>query len=84
MRFTHFEVTFQQAGICMPPMSLEGRRANAHLLVMFSAWTSQKLIKFSLQVGFRNDLSTTIAVLISGALVRGRLITKSMYTLVTE
>ena len=65
-------------------MSLEGRRANAHLLVMFSAWTSQKLIKFSLQVGFRNDLSTTIAVLISGALVRGRLITKSMYTLVTE
>ena len=51
MRFTHFQVTFQQAGICIPPVSLRGRRANAHLLVMFNAWTSQRLMKFSLPVG---------------------------------
>ena len=51
MRFTHFQVTFQQAGIYIPPVSLRGRRANAHLLVMFNAWTSQRLMKFSLPVG---------------------------------
>ena len=27
MRFTHFQVTFQQAGIYIPPVSLRGRRA---------------------------------------------------------
>ena len=43
MRFTHFQVTFQQAAIYIPPVSLRGRRANAHLLVMFNAWTSQRL-----------------------------------------
>ena len=32
-------------------MSLRGRRANAHLLVMFNAWTNQRLMKFSLPVG---------------------------------
>jgi len=50
-RFTHFQVTFQEAGICIPPLSLRGRRANGHLLVMFNAWTSQRLMKFSLPVG---------------------------------
>ena len=30
---------------------MRGRRANAHLLVMFNAWTSQRLMKFSLPVG---------------------------------
>ena len=34
-RFTHFQVTFQQT--------------YAHLLVMFNTWTSQMLMKFSLQ-----------------------------------
>ena len=43
------KVTFQQAGIYIPPVSL--RRANAHLLVMFNAWTSKRLMKFSLPVG---------------------------------
>ena len=49
MRFTHFQVTFHQARICIPPVSLRGRRANAHLLVTFNAWT--RLMKFSLPVG---------------------------------
>ena len=31
-----------------PPVSFRGRRANAHLLVMFNACTSQRLMKFSL------------------------------------
>ena len=51
MRFPHFQVTFQEAGICIPPVSLGGRRANALLLVMFNAWTSQRLLKFSPPVG---------------------------------
>ena len=51
MRFTHFQVIFQQTGIYIPPVSLRGRRANSHLLVMFSAWTRQRLMKFSLPVG---------------------------------
>ena len=60
MRFTHFPVTFQLAGIYIPPVSLRGRRANAHLLVMFNAWTSQRLMKFSLPVGHNcNHLKST-------------------------
>jgi len=37
MRFTHFQVPFQQT--------------NAHILVIFYVWTTQMLLKFSLQVG---------------------------------
>ena len=36
MRFSHFQVTFQQT--------------NAYLFVIFRAWTSQMFMKFSLQV----------------------------------
>ena len=50
-RFTHFQVIFQQAGIYIPPVSLRVQRGSAHLLVMFNAWTSQRLMKFSLPVG---------------------------------
>ena len=41
--FSHFRITFQQAGICISPV-LRSRRANAHLLVRFNAWTSQRLL----------------------------------------
>ena len=44
--FFHFHITFQQAGICVSPM-LRSRRANAHLLVKFNAWTSQRLINWN-------------------------------------
>ena len=33
MIFSHFQITFQQAGICISPMILQSWRANAHLLV---------------------------------------------------
>ena len=46
----HFQVTFQQAGIYVPNVSLRGRRANAHLLVMFNAWTSQRLMNSVFQL----------------------------------
>ena len=42
---------FQQVGVYIPIMSLGGQKANAHLSVMFSAWTSQKHMKSSHQVG---------------------------------
>ena len=33
MIFSHFQITFQQAGICISPVIFRNRRANAHLLV---------------------------------------------------
>ena len=64
MRSTHLEVTFQQwAGTYLPPdiqlillVGFGRRRAIAHLFIMFSAWTSQKFMKFSLQVGHSFNL----------------------------
>ena len=59
-----FEVTFQQwAGTYLPPdiqlilvVSFGRRRAIAYLFIMFSAWTSQKFMKFSLQVDHSANL----------------------------
>ena len=53
MTFSHFQITFQQAGICISPVILRSRRANAHLLVNlndFSPWTSQRLLQSNPQV----------------------------------
>ena len=61
MRFTHFQVTFQQAGIqYIPRVSLRGRRANAHLLAMFiPIWRRVRTARLLFQHGVG-----------SGALVR--------------
>ena len=41
----HFR-SFQQTGICISPVTLRrSRSANAHLLTMLNAWTSQRLLK---------------------------------------
>ena len=46
MTFSQFQITFQPAGICISPMILGSRRANAHLLF----WISQRFFKSSPQV----------------------------------
>ena len=52
----HFR-SFQQAGICISPVTLRpSRSANAHLLAMFNAWTSQRPLKSNPQVYHRAHL----------------------------
>ena len=43
-------------GICIRPVILGSRRANAHLLVKFNVWTSQMLLKYNPQVNHRTSL----------------------------
>ena len=64
LTFRSFQITFQEAGICISPVIFWSQKSNSpQFLVKFNAWTSQRLLKSNPQVNHRTHLVRPLTVL---------------------